>query len=104
MTKVMRCVCALLASAACLYGAMAGAQQWPNRAVRIIVPFPPGQAADIITRIVAERLTPALGQQVAGLLMWVGGGFVFLAVMIVLLLQWFGTAETVGVRAAPARF
>ncbi|MGZ5138521.1 MAG: Bug family tripartite tricarboxylate transporter substrate binding protein [Burkholderiales bacterium] len=64
MTKVMRCVCALLASAACLYGAMAGAQQWPNRAVRIIVPFPPGQAADIITRIVAERLTPALGQQV----------------------------------------
>jgi len=49
-------------------------------------------------------LTPALDQQVAGLLMWVGGGFVFLAVMVVLLLQWFGTAETVGVTAAPARF
>ena len=49
-------------------------------------------------------LTPALDQQVAGLLMWVGGGFVFLAVMVALLLQWFGTAETGGVAPATARF
>jgi tripartite-type tricarboxylate transporter receptor subunit TctC len=54
---------ALLFFAAWSVGA-ACAQQWPARAVRIIVPFPPGQAADIITRIVAERLSPALGQQV----------------------------------------
>jgi tripartite-type tricarboxylate transporter receptor subunit TctC len=45
-------------------GKDAPAQQWPTRPVRIIVPFPPGQAADIITRIVVERLSPALGQQV----------------------------------------
>jgi cytochrome c oxidase assembly factor CtaG len=41
-------------------------------------------------------LTPALDQQVGGLLMWVGGGFVFLAVMVALFLQWFGMAEADG--------
>ena len=49
-------------------------------------------------------LTPALDQQVGGLLMWVGGGFVFLAVMVVLFLQWFGMAETDGVAPAAAGF
>jgi tripartite-type tricarboxylate transporter receptor subunit TctC len=55
---------ALLLCAAWSGSGAASAQQWPTRAVRIIVPFPPGQAADIITRIVAERLSPVLGQQV----------------------------------------
>ena len=44
--------------------ASAAAQQWPTKTVRIIVPFPPGQAADIIARTVAERLSVAFGQQV----------------------------------------
>ena len=54
----------LVLNAVSLCAGVANAQQWPTRPVRIIVPFPPGQAADIITRLVAERLSPALGQQV----------------------------------------
>jgi tripartite-type tricarboxylate transporter receptor subunit TctC len=37
---------------------------WPNRTVRFIVPFPPGQAADIFARLMAERLTEMWKQQV----------------------------------------
>ena len=42
----------------------APAESFPNRPIRIIVPFPPGGAVDIVNRIVGTRLTEVLGQQV----------------------------------------
>ena len=41
-----------------------GAEAYPQRAVRLIVPYPPGGAGDIVGRLLSARLTEALGQQV----------------------------------------
>src|SRR5437773_5153002 len=40
------------------------AQDWPAKAVRIIVPFPAGGSADLLPRVVAEKLTEKWGQPV----------------------------------------
>ena len=45
-----------------LVAGSAWSQPYPNRSVKVIVPWPPGQATDIAARIVAERLQVALGQ------------------------------------------
>jgi tripartite-type tricarboxylate transporter receptor subunit TctC len=38
--------------------------QYPNKPIRMIVPYPPGGATDVIGRVLAQRLSTALGQQV----------------------------------------
>jgi tripartite-type tricarboxylate transporter receptor subunit TctC len=57
----MRLVAALLLF---LASALAGAQDWPSRPVRLILPFPPGGGTDILGRLIAERLSASLGQPV----------------------------------------
>jgi tripartite-type tricarboxylate transporter receptor subunit TctC len=52
----------LVLCAALLFCTYASAQAWPERPVRIIVPFAPGGNTDSIARITAERLTQALGR------------------------------------------
>lgn len=56
---------ALLVAGALLAGSLpASAQPYPNRPLRIVVPFPPGGGTDIGTRIVAQKLQEAWGQAV----------------------------------------
>jgi len=42
----------------------ASAQDWPNKPVRWIVPYPPGGGTDVIARIVQQRMSEALGQTI----------------------------------------
>jgi tripartite-type tricarboxylate transporter receptor subunit TctC len=44
--------------------AIAVAQDWPTRPLRIVVPFPAGGSADTQTRVIADELSKALGQPV----------------------------------------
>lgn len=60
-----RCASALSATCALLVFAMqASAQPYPSKAIRVIVPYAPGGATDLIARLVAQELPKRIGQQV----------------------------------------
>jgi tripartite-type tricarboxylate transporter receptor subunit TctC len=59
MKKILLAALALAAIAS-----TAHAQQYPNRAIRIIVPFGPGGFTDVAARIVQKELAPAIGQPI----------------------------------------
>ena len=42
----------------------AAAENYPDRVVRIINPYPPGGSVDVMARILAQKLADGLGQQV----------------------------------------
>jgi tripartite-type tricarboxylate transporter receptor subunit TctC len=69
--KLMLPLSSLLFSAALLTGSALGqapstssGQAYPNKPIRWIVPFPGGQASDILARTIGQKLTEAWGQQV----------------------------------------
>ena len=39
-------------------------QPWPNKPIRLVVPYGPGSSPDVAARIIAERLSPRIGQAV----------------------------------------
>jgi tripartite-type tricarboxylate transporter receptor subunit TctC len=54
----------LLAGAPLVQPVVAHAQDYPARPIRLIVPFAPGGSSDTVSRLVAQKLSAALGQQV----------------------------------------
>jgi tripartite-type tricarboxylate transporter receptor subunit TctC len=57
-TRALACVLALAAPFA------VSAQTYPNKPIRLLIPFPPGGTTDIVGRLVADRLGHELGQPV----------------------------------------
>jgi tripartite-type tricarboxylate transporter receptor subunit TctC len=51
-----------LAAVLIVFAGLAGAQGYPSRPVKVVVPWPPGQATDIAARVVALKLQEIFGQ------------------------------------------
>jgi tripartite-type tricarboxylate transporter receptor subunit TctC len=65
MTRWTACLSAILTGLAVLAGLPpAQAQDYPNRTITLVVPFPPGGSTTIVARIIADRLSETLGQSV----------------------------------------
>src|SRR5438067_4132917 len=55
---------ALAAIALVLAGIAAAQEAYPARPIRIIVPFPPGNTMDIMSRLIGPKMSERLGQQI----------------------------------------
>jgi tripartite-type tricarboxylate transporter receptor subunit TctC len=60
----MRILARLLTVLSVLLPAWAAAQDFPDRPIRLIVPFPPGGPNDVIARVIGQRMSELLKQPV----------------------------------------
>ncbi len=65
MDSLQRMLCAF-ALVLCVFGCaiIAVAQSYPNKSIRIIVPYPPGGATDVMARLIAQKLSESWQQVV----------------------------------------
>jgi len=61
MYRSVRVLCVL---AGVFVAAAAHAENWPSRLIKVTIPFGPGSAADVVPRLVFERLAAELGQPI----------------------------------------
>ena len=61
MRPLIQLITLLLCAIACL---PAWSQAWPSKPIRMIIAFPPGGPTDLVSRVLAQRLSEQLGQQV----------------------------------------
>jgi tripartite-type tricarboxylate transporter receptor subunit TctC len=61
MSKVLRIAFAFLAFTV---ASLVIAAEYPQRAIRLLIPYPPGGAGDIVGRLISGKLSEVLGQQV----------------------------------------
>jgi tripartite-type tricarboxylate transporter receptor subunit TctC len=63
--KLVAKILSLLAGITCLHFPLqAFAQEYPNKPIRIVLPFPPGGGADVLMRPLSKKLTEILGQPI----------------------------------------
>src|SRR5690606_11932381 len=67
-----RHACLLLLLAACV--STDAAQTYPAKAIRMVIPFPPGGATDLLGRLVGQKLSERVGQPVVAENRTGGGG------------------------------
>ncbi len=60
----MRGIVSLFAAVFVVFGACAARAEFPDRPIKIVVPFPPGGGVDLVARMVGAGLSDALGQPV----------------------------------------